>query len=106
MSSELPRFVRPPLTLAESYAAQVFSHGEDAYLHDLIAYEDGHFRAVFRLDYFKLQSGTIEPSKSQWNTLKKRMKRINRGVFIFREHGYIESAEVRYGYVDFGFFAG
>jgi hypothetical protein len=101
--SDLPRFQKRSKQTAQDYAARVFNHGdrpEDTTLKELIAFEDGHFRAIFRRDYFTLPEGQTEPSKSQWNTLKKRMRRMNRRVFVFKEYGTSEEDF----YIDFGFF--
>ncbi len=69
--------------------------------------DDGRCRAIFKKSYFVLQEGNTEPSKSQWSTLKKKIKRHNRGVFVFKETGEIacspESETMCY-YLDFGFF--
>ncbi len=66
----------------------------------------GHYRATFDLRYFVLAAGHTEPSRSQWNGLKKKMKRHHRGVFVFKEHGILDSVDnPPVGYVDFGFFA-
>ena len=47
----------------------------DSHYIDLLDYEDGHFRVLFKPSYFVLQDGEIEPTKSQWNSLKKKLKR-------------------------------
>jgi hypothetical protein len=102
--SDLPRFQKRSQQAVQDYIGRVLNHGdrpEDTTLQELIAYEDGHFRAIFRREYFALQEGHTEPTKSQWNTLKKRMKRMDRRVFVFKEHG-ISGDDL---YVDFGFFA-
>lgn len=76
-------------------------------LYELLEYEDGHYRAIFNRDYFTLASGQTEPSKSQWNTLKKKLKRHDRAAFVFKEHGEIDCEHDERGccYLDFGFFA-
>lgn len=97
--SDLPEFDEGvPFHKVNSYAMQIFGDK----LVNLQSYDDGHYRAVFEKSLFTLTEGNTEPTKSQWNTLKKRMKRINRNVFIFKAHG--ETAENHY-YLDFGFFA-
>jgi hypothetical protein len=77
-------------------------------LADLIEYEDGHFRAVLRPDVFTLQPGETQPTRSQWSTLKKRLKRHNRRIFVFKEHGAIPCPNAAQSatcyYLDFGFF--
>ena len=69
--------------------------------------DNGRCRAIFKKSYFVLQGDNTEPSKSQWSTLKKKLKRHNRGVFVFKETGEIacspESETMCY-YLDFGFF--
>lgn len=70
--------------------------------------DDGRCRAIFKKSYFILQGDNTEPSKSQWSTLKKKMKRHNRGVFVFKETGetacHAEAVSDSCYYVDFGFF--
>jgi hypothetical protein len=44
-----------------------------------------------------------EPSKSQWNGLKKRLKRMDQQVFIFKVHGHQRAGDQNYCYLDFGF---
>jgi hypothetical protein len=102
---DLPPFLHRFHATTHDYASRVFtSPGQDfSHLLDLIQYEDEHFRAIFRVGFFVLAEGASEPSKSQWNTLKKRMKRIHKGVFVFKEHGLLEHQGQACGYVDFGF---
>lgn len=81
----------------------------------LLEFDDGHYRAVFSPQYFLRADGRHEPTKSQWNTLKKRMKRHRPDVFVFKVHGETDcqaakvtepkSPEERCYYIDFGFFA-
>ena len=94
----LPHLSKPPAPYVERYLQQVFADHFVA-VEEL---EDHLYRAVFALDYFQRDEPSTEtaPSKSQWNTLKKRMKRINHGVFTSREHGILEE---QIGYVVFGF---
>jgi hypothetical protein len=69
--------------------------------------DDGRCRAIFKKDFFALHEGEAEPTKSQWSTLKKRLKRHNRGVFIFKEVGETicnEGSEDTCFYIDFGFY--
>lgn len=73
----------------------------------LETFDDGHFRAVFKPSHFVLQDNATEPSKSQWNTLKKQIKRRDHQIFIFKEHGTVpcdETAKTTCYYIDFGFF--
>ncbi len=108
---DLPAFKARPPDAVRDYAARVFirhepGHVGDTTLLDLIAYPDGHYRACFDPAYFTLAEGRQSPSKSQWSTLKKKMKRHDRGVFVFKAHGEttIPGGRPCY-YVDFGFFA-
>jgi hypothetical protein len=101
---DLPEFKRRSRAAAQAFAAEIFTSN---HLRDLITFDDGHFRAVFSPEYFTLAEGREEPSKSQWNSLKKRMKRHDRMVFVFKEHGEVpcESPSGKCYYIDFGFFA-
>jgi len=108
MNSDLPEFETRTIAQVQPYARSVFGDS----LVTLQPYEDGHFRAIFQKTHFTIHEGATEPSKSQWNTLKKQMKRRNRGVFIFKEHGKVACPEGQQEddtddecyYVDFGFF--
>jgi hypothetical protein len=69
--------------------------------------DDGRCRAIFKKSFFVLQEGETAPTKSQWSTLKKRLKRHNRGVFIFKDVGETACAEGTVDscfYIDFGFY--
>jgi hypothetical protein len=100
--SDLPLFDRSrSLEMVRSYLSRVFKHGADGYLRDLLVFDDGHYRAVFDSFYFTIGEGRSEPSRSQWNTLKKHMRRLDRSVFIFKEYGFLDDG---LAYVDFGFF--
>lgn len=72
----------------------------------LEAFDDGHFRVIFRRSAFTLPDDSAEPSKSQWTTVRKRLKRRDRKVFVFREHGKLPcpQADGDCYYLDFGFF--
>ncbi|MFN8371761.1 MAG: hypothetical protein U0694_02645 [Anaerolineae bacterium] len=72
---------------------------------ELIEHKDGHYRVIFNPAYFILPEGQTEPSKSQWATLKKKFKRRDPNVFVFKEHGETKTAGTRSYYLDFGFFA-
>jgi hypothetical protein len=95
----LPDFREVTLDYAERYAQQVFG---DA-LHAVAAQAGGYFRATFGEGYFTIQPGNDAPSRSQWNTLKKRMKRVNRGAFVLKETGTTAAGDDVHYYVDFGF---
>ncbi len=95
---DLPKFKPRPQDYVLEFAKAVLSKGENSYFHSLTEYRDGHYRVTFDAAYF----GKTDPTKSQWSTLKKRMKRHNDKVFVFKEHGL--TPEGHY-YLDFGFFA-
>ena len=100
---DLPQFEPWPTGRVHALATSVFM----GHLVRLESFEDGHYRAIFERSYFHLEEGQ-EPSKSQWNTLKKRFKRRHRNIFIFRVYGRLdvdEASSERY-YVDFGFLHG
>lgn len=108
---DLPKFHRRPREAVLAYLDDVLTNPRadrpGSALVMLEAFDDGHYRAVFHLDYFVVAEGRAEPSRSQWSTLKKKMKRHHPGVFVFKEHGIIpaEGDADPLGYVDFGFFA-
>lgn len=91
------------------FITEVMTLGPDSdtsYMNSLIEHGDGHYRVLFDPAYFVLPAGQTEPSKSQWNNLKKRMKRHEPLVFVFKEHGEaIGAGGKRCFYLDFGFFA-
>jgi hypothetical protein len=104
---DLPQFQPRAREVVEAYAREVFTQDyglKRSYLLELLSYADGHFRAIFSADYFTLAEGQSEPSKSQWNSLKKKLKRHNPAVFIFKQHGEIpgQGSGKQY-YLDFGF---
>lgn len=108
MSDNLPRFHPRPYDAVHRFAATVLTapgRGKTS-LRQLNRYEDGHFRAIFSLNYFTLEEGQSAPTRSQWNSLKKKFKRHDQRVFIFKDHGLLTFQGVPCGYVDFGFFAG
>lgn len=96
---ELPQFDQVPAGYATNYAQTVLGSSLQA----VLPQPKDYFRAIFDVGYFTIQPGNDKPSKSQWNTLKKRMKRINRGVFILREYGEIAYNGETRCYIDFGF---
>lgn len=102
--SELPAFTHRSFDAAHKFIARALTHpGGKTHLRQLIAFEDGHFRALFDPAYFILTEGQTVPSKSQWNTLKKHLKRLDRDVFIFKEHGTTQHENAPVYYLDFGF---
>ena len=107
MHDELPAFRKVKRSYAASFIHGVLSGPRGSALRQLIEYDDNHYRAIFAADYFQMTDGRSEPSKSQWSTLKKKIKRRNRSAFIFRQHG---GANCQTGdpverclYLDFGF---
>ncbi len=111
---ELPRFKARNREAVLDFIAEVLTNRQrpdQTCLVELVAYRDGHYRAIFDPAYFVLLEGQQQPSKSQWNSLKKKMKRRDRRVFIFKEHGEVPCPRDHGGagrcyYLDFGFFAG
>ncbi len=95
---DLPRFTPYRRDYVESLIKRVLSKGEEDFFYSLTEYDDGHYRAEFETAYF----GDTPPSKSQWNTLKKRLKRHNEKIFVFKEQGETPEGKL---YLDFGFFA-
>ena len=111
--SDLPEFRKRRYDKVHSFASRAFLNprqSDASRLVQLITYEDNHYRAIFRKDYFALPEGQTEPTRSQWNTLKKHMKRLEADVFVFKQHGEVPcGGSVREPgapcyYVDFGFF--
>lgn len=98
----LPPFVPHQHDYVWRFIENVLSHPESdhTYLLDLIEYDDHHYRAVFSADYFHRDEMIIdEPTKSQWNTLKKKLKRHNRSIFVLKQYGMIDER----AYLEFGF---
>jgi hypothetical protein len=112
--SDLPEFEFRKVHHVMPYITRVLETPAGNALIRLVAHPDGHFRAIFKSTYFTLAEGHTEPSRSQWATLKKKMKRHNRQVFIFKNHGETDCRQAaknvaadrdyRCLYVDFGFF--
>jgi len=76
---------------------------EVSYFRRLVEYEDGHYGVEFSLGYF---ISTEVPTKSQWNSLKKKLKRRDKKVFVFKKHNVILcDASAWCGFLEFGFFA-
>ena len=103
---DLPRFKAHKYADVVQLMKAVFTHQnepEHTYFVQLITEEDGHYRAVFRLSYFSTQT----PSKSQWNSLKKKLKRHHPAIFVFKDYGTLpcQGDADTCGYLDFGFFA-
>lgn len=112
MHNALPSFRRVKRRYAASIIHGVLAGPQGSALLKLHEFEDGHFRAIFSPRYFQLPSERAQPSKSQWNTLKKRLKRRDRSIFIFRDYGEIDCRRAGVSeradaesclFVDFGF---
>ncbi len=106
---DLPKFKKRNYDHVLAFVTEVMTrhpHAEESHFRQLSVLPDGHYRLSFDLGYFMLESGT--PTKSQWNGLKKKLKRHDKDIFVFKEHGFVPAAEqgvTNWGYVDFGFFA-
>ena len=112
MPSDLPEFLNVSQSHAASLVHGALTGARGPCMVKLRRYDDNHFRAIFRLRYFDLRDGATSPSKSQWNTLKKRLKRRDRRIFVFRRYGQLSAdaaAQLSAGepccYIDFGFLA-
>lgn len=109
MNNDLPEFRKTKYSYAMTYINGVLMGGDGASLVRLEEFDDKHFRAVFKVSYFQLAEDADLPSKSQWNTFKKKMKRRNHSVFVFREYGSIDCGKTNTTvqqaclYIDFGF---
>ncbi len=105
---DLPKFKRHNYDHVLALATEVMTRHpnlEESYLRRLDLLRDGHYRLTFDLDYFVTESG--EPTKSQWNSLKKKLKRHDKEIFVFKEHGISSAPEQsgeHWGYLEFGFF--
>ncbi|MEO0564189.1 MAG: hypothetical protein AAF125_18940 [Chloroflexota bacterium] len=95
----LPDFRQVSPDYAETFARDFF--GDALVL--VVAQESDYFRALFRVGYFTLHEGATGPTRSQWSTLKKRMRRVHGGVFVLKETGEVDYDGTSYCYVDFGF---
>jgi len=105
---DLPEFKKVKTSYAQQFINGVLVGAGGGSLIKLEVFEDNHFRAIFKQSYFQLAKDNDMPSKSQWNTLKKKIKRRNHSVFVFREYGQIACGEempdsVVCLYLDFGF---
>lgn len=106
---DLPKFKPRHLDAVAGFISEVLVNrhqGPDTCLRELITYKDGHYRAVFDLAYFQPGAEPGAPSKSQWSSLKKKLKRHDPRLFVFKECGVVTAKDgVVRGYIDFGFFA-
>ncbi|MGJ3240432.1 MAG: hypothetical protein ACFE0Q_17115 [Anaerolineae bacterium] len=103
MDYDLPEFdVKEARQKALPFAKSIFT---DSFVSLTVA-DDGACRIFFKPDYFALQADHTEPTKSQWSTLKKKLKRHNRNVFVFKQTGEApcDLSDTPCFYIDFGFF--
>ncbi len=100
--NELPEFEKRPRARVMPLMRDVFGLN----MVSLEEFPDGHYRVTFRRGVFTLTDEAEEPSRSQWTTLKKRLKRRDHRVFVFRDHGKVPCAAAgdECYYLDFGFF--
>jgi hypothetical protein len=102
--SDLPEFEKRSRNKTMTMMTAVFS----SHFVDLKQFEDGHFRVIFKSGVFTFAEEQTEPSNSQWSTLKKRLKRRDHQLFVFKDNGKTkcppESGEGDCYYLDFGFF--
>lgn len=106
MQSEIPNFRRVKRAYAARLIHSALTNERGSALLEIIEYDDRHFRAVFSASYFQPTAGHEGPSKSQWNTLKKKLKRRDRSIFVFRAHGLLGGQRLGAGskyFLDFGF---
>ncbi len=105
----LPQFRRRHAEEVHDLVAHILTNKVDARsaLRRVVEREDRSFRAIFEPRYFVLAEGESEPTKSQWNNLKKKLKRASSDTFVFKDHGREDCEPGTPGcfYVDFGFFA-
>lgn len=108
---DLPEFQKRKTFEVLPYANRIFTASHDGRNHlvRLVSFPDGHFRAIFHASYFANTTEDPTPSKSQWNTLKKKFKRHNHRVFVFKNVGEVACDDKVAGskacyYVDFGFY--
>jgi hypothetical protein len=102
---DLPEFKTQHREFVIDFLRQVFTHPnqEESHFVRLVEHKDGHYSAVFSLSYF---ASAETPTKSQWNSLKKKLKRHDKRIFVFKEHSVIDcDAPAGCGSLDFGFFA-
>lgn len=112
---ELPEFQNRKMHIVLPYMTRLLGMSGGSAIVKLINYDDKSFRVIFKSTFFQLQEGETKPTKSQWSTLKKRMKRHDQSVFVFKKHGEIDCREAGDGvsdtrdydclFIDFGFLA-
>lgn len=104
--SSLPKFQRKPHEYAERYIRSVLTghQSDQSALYHLEEQPEGYFRAVFAPSYFTMSEGQTEPSKSQWNSLKKKIKRHHPASFVLKDYGKTQTPEGEHAYfIQFGF---
>ncbi len=102
---DLPPFERRNRDEVFAFVAPLLineQRAETSQMIDLVEYDDGHYRVLFKPDYFVLSAEQTEPTKSQWNSLKKKLKRHEATVFVFKEYGKVGTKDLQY-YLDIGF---
>lgn len=99
----LPSFVHKDIAYATDFMSRVLRHpnSDTTFLIEVQSFDDHHFRAIFDVSYFYRESQDTPPSKSQWNSLKKKLKRHNPTVFVFKDYGLNGDQ----AYLEFGFLA-
>lgn len=100
---ELPVFQPQDFATVEELLLRVFTNhiADDTHLSTLIERADGSYRVLFNPTYFILQENHIAPTKSQWATLKKKLKRHDNRIFVFKDVGTIDNQY----FLDFGYFS-
>lgn len=102
---DLPEFKTQGRERVTAFLTQLLTHPNQPQSHfvRLVEHEDGHYGVVFSLSYF---APTEPPTKSQWNSLKKKLKRHDKRIFVFKDHSLVEcEAPAGCGALEFGFFA-
>lgn len=99
---ELPVFQQQDFAIVEDLLARVLTNhiADETHLTALIERADGSYRVLFSPSYFILQEGHTTPTKSQWATLKKKLKRHDNRIFVFKDVGTIDNQY----FLDFGYF--
>lgn len=107
--SQLPEFRKARREEAMAYARTMLTNEHQtppiSHLLDVVAHEAGYFRVLFDPKYFILPEDQDAPTKSQWNSLKKKFKRHNRLAFVLKEHGETQFKGNSVYWLEFGYFA-
>ncbi len=102
---ELPQFIPMDTEFVDSFVRDILHdpQSQDADFVVALLFQKGNaFRVIFDVAYFSKGDAAPNPTRSQWNTLKKKFKRRHQHVFVFKEHG--TTADGNY-FLDFGFMA-